>query len=81
MAVAYIARWGVPNSPSTLLMLTMLLPGCGYMPSVPTLQPHKIDIQQGNVITQDMLAQLAPEMDKKKVKFIMGSPIVQDTSL
>lgn len=40
---------------------------------------HKIDIQQGNVITQEMMAQLQPGMDKKKVNFIMGSPIILDT--
>ncbi len=40
---------------------------------------HKIDIQQGNVLTQDMVAQLRPQMDKKQVQFIMGTPIIQDT--
>ena len=40
---------------------------------------HRIDVQQGNVITQDMIAQLRPGMDKKKVNFIMGSPVIQDT--
>jgi outer membrane protein assembly factor BamE len=50
------------------------LPNFGNLPFV-----HKIDIQQGNVVTQDMLAQLQPGMDKKKVNFIMGSPIILDT--
>lgn len=40
---------------------------------------HKIDIQQGNVITQEMLAQLELGMEKKKVLYIMGSPIITDT--
>ena len=39
---------------------------------------YKIDVQQGNVITQDMLAQLRPGMDKAKVLFIMGTPLVMD---
>ncbi len=50
------------------------LPSFGDLPFV-----HKIDIQQGNVITQEMIAQLAVGMDKKKVIFIMGSPIILDT--
>jgi outer membrane protein assembly factor BamE len=50
------------------------LPTLGDMPFV-----HKIDIQQGNVVTQEMIAQLAYGMDKKKVNFIMGSPVIQDT--
>ncbi|MEQ8659930.1 MAG: outer membrane protein assembly factor BamE [Gammaproteobacteria bacterium] len=56
------------------LPLVGRLPGADDIPFV-----HRIDVQQGNVITQDMLAQLRRGMDKKKVTFIMGSPIVQDT--
>ena len=40
---------------------------------------YRIDVQQGNVVTQEMLAQLTPGMDKKKVTFIMGSPVILDT--
>ena len=40
---------------------------------------HRIDIQQGNVVTQEMIAQLRYGMDKKKVRYIMGTPIIQDT--
>ena len=39
---------------------------------------HKIDIQQGNVIDQKMLNKLKPGMDKKQVKFIMGTPVLID---
>lgn len=39
---------------------------------------HKIDIQQGNVITQEMLETLTPGMDKRRVKLAIGSPMVQD---
>ena len=44
--------------------------------NVPLL--HKIDIQQGNVVDQEMLDQLKPGMDKKQVKFIMGTPVLID---
>ena len=60
------ARNGLPK-PSDL-------PSFGNLPFV-----HKIDIQQGNVITQEMIAQLELGMDKKKVIFIMGSPVILDT--
>ncbi len=72
----------------TPLILFLLLAGCSAprMPSMSWLPSkdklpfvHKIDVQQGNVVTQDMLAQLRRGMDKKKVTFIMGAPIVQDT--
>jgi outer membrane protein assembly factor BamE len=39
---------------------------------------YRIDVQQGNVITQDMLAQLHAGMEKDKVRFIMGTPLMVD---
>jgi len=39
---------------------------------------YKIDVQQGNVVTQEMLDQLELNMPSKKVRFIMGSPILID---
>ncbi len=39
---------------------------------------YKVDVQQGNVVTQDMLTQLKPGMEKSKVRFIMGTPLITD---
>jgi len=39
---------------------------------------YKIDIQQGNVITQEMLDQLELGITSRKVRFIMGTPLLQD---
>ena len=39
---------------------------------------YRINIQQGNVIEQKMLDKLKPGMDKKQVKFIMGTPVLID---
>jgi len=39
---------------------------------------YRIDVQQGNVIEQDMLDKLKPGMDKTQVRFIMGTPAVED---
>lgn len=39
---------------------------------------YRVDVQQGNVITQDMLAQLERGMDKNKVRFILGTPLLVD---
>ena len=50
------------------------IPNIGDLPFI-----HRINIQQGNVITQDMLAQLEPEMEKKKVLFILGTSVIKDT--
>ncbi len=37
---------------------------------------YKIDIQQGNVVSQAMLDKLKPGLDKQQVRFIIGSPIL-----
>lgn len=51
-----------------------LFAGCGWLPN-----PYKIDIQQGNVISQESLNLLKPGTPKRKVRFIMGTPLIQDS--
>jgi len=40
---------------------------------------YKIDIAQGNIVTQDLLDKLETGMQGNQVKYILGSPLVQDT--
>lgn len=72
-----------PTPTFVLVTLTLALTaGCSRtgIPSPADLPiVYKIDVQQGNLVTQDMLAQLEPGMDKAKVKYIMGTPLVTDT--
>ena len=39
---------------------------------------YKIDIQQGNVITQEMVDQLRPGMTRNQVQYVMGTPLLED---
>jgi outer membrane protein assembly factor BamE len=39
---------------------------------------HKIDIQQGNVITKEMMEQLKVGMNVRQVMSVLGSPLVVD---
>ncbi len=39
---------------------------------------HKITVQQGNVITQDMIDKLKPGMTKSQVVFVMGEPVFRN---
>ena len=39
---------------------------------------HRIDVQQGNVITKDMVDKLKTGMTKGQVLFVMGSPLIED---
>jgi outer membrane protein assembly factor BamE len=40
--------------------------------------PYSIPIQQGNVITVEMIQELELGMDKRKVRFVLGTPLVTD---
>ena len=53
---------------STLLLCSLLTNGCVYV----------ADVQQGNVIDKRELDQLKIGMTKKQIKFLLGTPIVQD---
>ena len=39
---------------------------------------HRIDIQQGNLITQEQLAKVKPGMSRQDVKNALGTPLMQD---
>ena len=45
---------------------------------LPGLTPYHIDIQQGNVVTQEMVDRLKPGMTRQQVRFVMGSPPLVD---
>lgn len=39
---------------------------------------HVIDIQQGTIITPEMVSQLKPGMTRNQVRFVMGTPTIAD---
>ena len=39
---------------------------------------HRVTVQQGNVITQEMVDQLKPGMTREQVAFVMGQPVVRN---
>ncbi|GMG87094.1 outer membrane protein assembly factor BamE [Biformimicrobium ophioploci] len=40
---------------------------------------HRIDVQQGNIVTQEMVDQLKVGMTSRQVLFVLGTPLIQDT--
>lgn len=52
-----------------ILLLSLVTGGCHV---------YKINIQQGNYLKDEKLAQLEVGMTKRQVRFLLGSPIVQD---
>ena len=39
---------------------------------------HKIDVEQGNYVTQDVVDRLKPGMSKTQVKMLLGTPLLAD---
>ena len=62
------------------VLAAALLPACKSVdiPKVPGITPYRMVIQQGNFISQEMVAQLKPGMTKEQVRFILGTPLVTD---
>lgn len=56
-------------------LIAAVLGGCST-PRIPGI--YRIDVQQGNVISQEQLAALERGMEKRKVRFILGTPLVAD---
>ena len=52
--------------------------GCSYFPTIPGATPYKMEIQQGNFVTQDMISRLKLGMTRDQVKFVLGTPLVVD---
>jgi outer membrane protein assembly factor BamE len=40
---------------------------------------YKLNNEQGNIVTQEMADQLKPDMTRRQVRFILGTPLVADT--
>jgi outer membrane protein assembly factor BamE len=65
--------------PRTLLLSLPFLAACSSTPDVTSLlSPYRIDVRQGNYVTQDMVARLKPGMSRDQVRFALGTPLVAD---
>jgi outer membrane protein assembly factor BamE len=63
-----------------IFLAVAVLMGCRQNSELPSvISPYRIDIQQGNVVTQEMLAKLKAGMTRSQVRFALGSPLVVDT--
>ncbi len=60
---------------SLLCVASLLIGGCSTnkIPGV-----YRPDIQQGNVVTQEMVDKLRPGMTRQQVQYIMGTPLLVD---
>lgn len=61
------------------LLLAACLGACSNTPDITSrLSPYRIDVRQGNYVTQDMVAKLKPGMSREQVRFALGTPLVAD---
>lgn len=56
----------------------LVLSGCGYVPTVPGITPYRMEIQQGNYVSQEMVSRLQKGMSKDEVRSILGTPLITD---
>ena len=61
------------------LLFVLFLSACGNVTSFSFPGVYKLNIPQGNIVTQDMVDQLRPGLTKRQVSFILGTPLIRDT--
>lgn len=65
--------------PYAFLSSLLFLGACSSAPEVTSyLTPYRIDVRQGNYVTQEMVARLKPGMTREQVRFALGTPLVSD---
>ncbi len=62
-----------------IISTSVLLASCSNFSNyLPTFTPHKIEIRQGNLITQDMRDRIKVGMTPAQVKAVLGAPLIND---
>lgn len=65
-----------------LVVLALSVSGCSLsqlkLPELKIPRVYKLTVQQGNVITQEMIDRLEPGMTRSQVEYVMGRPVLQD---
>jgi len=74
------ARPRCPLGFAAVVLLALVAAGCStletYMPVTTSLGVYKIDINQGNYLSQDMVDKLKVDMTKPQVRTALGTPLV-----
>jgi outer membrane protein assembly factor BamE len=58
------------------VLLVAVLSGCTAVGDF--FKPYRIDVRQGNFVTQEMVSQLKSGMTRDQVRFVLGTPLVTD---
>ena len=60
------------------LLLVSPLAACGTGLRIPGITPYRIEIQQGNFVSQEQMSQLKSGMSKEQVRLALGTPMLAD---
>jgi outer membrane protein assembly factor BamE len=75
-------RFLAPAAAAALAAASSLLAGCGSLDRTDSLvgliTPYRIDIVQGNVVTQEQMALARPGMTRLQVRDVLGTPLLTD---
>ena len=63
--------------PLAVSCLLASLIGCGSNFGFPGV--YRINVEQGNVVTEEMVEQLRPGLNRRQVRYIMGTPLIEDS--
>ncbi len=63
---------------STLVTFVVVLGCSSLLAACAGFGVHRIDIQQGNLVTQEQLAKVKPGMSRNDVRNTLGTPLMQD---
>ncbi len=61
-----------------LSIISLVLASCGGVSKLPSFAPHKIEINQGNLIAPEMRAKLKLGMSRTQVRLLLGTPLIND---
>ncbi len=64
------------NRKMPLLLLLLSLASCG---SIQFPGVYKLAIQQGNIVSQEMIDKLKPGMTRAQIQFVLGNPVLVDS--
>jgi len=58
------------------LALGLGVSGCGVIgfPGV-----YRLNVEQGNIVNQEMVDKLRPGMSRRQVRFVLGTPLIEDS--
>ena len=60
-----------------IVLLSLLLASCNSF-YIPLISPYKLDVRQGNFVTNGMRGQMKLGMSKVQVRFLLGTPLIKD---